>query len=171
MPGVPCTVCRHRMRVSIDRQLVLGVPIRTLAAETGLSNAALGRHKLRCAGVITQSREERTEPSRATVALAMLPSREELGSMLLNFKDRLDAIAQKCEQDGAAALSIQALDKMRLQIESISRLGGHTVTPSQTVNVGVQLNITAADIGAALADRLEGVLPIKVIEAAEAANE
>ena len=40
----PCTVCTHTQREDIDRALMAGVAYRTLAAQYGLSPAALCRH-------------------------------------------------------------------------------------------------------------------------------
>ncbi|MEJ2071485.1 MAG: hypothetical protein P8X65_13875 [Syntrophobacterales bacterium] len=39
-----CTVCRHPLRVSIDQDLLAGVPYRKLAAQHNLSPSALCRH-------------------------------------------------------------------------------------------------------------------------------
>lgn len=39
-----CTVCHHPSRPDIDRALIAGVPLRTLAATHGLSASALWRH-------------------------------------------------------------------------------------------------------------------------------
>jgi hypothetical protein len=169
MAGRPCKVCQHRNRAAIDRQLAQGTATRTLAAEYNLSKAAVARHKINCAGIITPTLEERREPSRATVHSARLPDRDELGVMLLGLHARLDAIATRCEDEGAAALSISAIDKMRLQLADVARLqgfGGGGADKSVHVNVGVQVN--AQDIGASLAQHLSGLTmePSTLIELA-----
>jgi hypothetical protein len=41
----PCRVCRHPMSAVIDGLLVLGVPLRALAAEYRVSRSSLHRHK------------------------------------------------------------------------------------------------------------------------------
>jgi hypothetical protein len=155
MRGVKCSVCSHVNRASIDRQLVAGVPVRTLASEYGLSSASVGRHKLKCAGLPHPTHEEKTEATRATVALAMLPSREELGGVLQNLANRLDVIAQRAESDGAAALSITALDKLRLSVESMSRLAGFSGGGKATeINVVTNIAISPDQIANAFAERL-----------------
>lgn len=40
-----CTVCSHPRRDEIERAIVEGTPIRRIAADTGLSETALHRHK------------------------------------------------------------------------------------------------------------------------------
>ena len=113
MAGRPCSVCQHRSRAAIDRQLAQGTATRTLAAEYGLGKSAVAKHKINCAGVVTPTLKERREPSRATVHSARLPDREEIGTMLLGLHSRLNEIASKCESEGATALSINARAKMR----------------------------------------------------------
>jgi hypothetical protein len=168
MAGRPCKVCQHRNRAAIDRQLAQGTATRTLAAEYNLSKAAVARHKINCAGVITPTLEERREPSRATVHSARLPERDEIGAMLLGLHSRLDAIAARCEDEGASALSISALDKMRLQLQDVARLQGFSGTgPDRSVHVNVGVNVSAQDIGASIAQHLSGLSlePLKLVEA------
>lgn len=165
--GRPCTVCQHRYRAAIDRQLVQGTAIRTLAAEYGLGKSAIAKHKIDCAGVVSPTLEERREPSRATVHSARLPDREEIGVMLLGLHTRLNDIATRCETEGASALSISAIDKMRLQLQDLARLQGMTTTGSdRSINVSVGVQVNAQDIGASLAQHLSGltVEPSKLIE-------
>ncbi len=156
MAGRNCRVCFHAQRASIDRQLALGVPIKTISNEYGLSNGAVGRHKINCAGVVTPTKFERTEASRATVALTRLPDREQLGEMLLGLHERLDSIATRCEDEGASALSISAIDKMRLQLQDIARLQGYSGGGSdRSVNVHVGVQLSASDIASALREPMQ----------------
>ena len=166
-----CTVCAHQNRASIDRRLVANETVRSLSKEYGIPKSTLQRHKVECAGLKFPTAEVRREATQGTVALTLLPSRNEIGGMYLDVRERLHTIIDQAEKQGTGAISVSGLNAVRQTLDSLARLAGHTMSPSQTVNVGVQLNITAADIGAALADRLEGVLPTKVIEAAETVNE
>lgn len=168
MAGRPCTVCRHRYRAQIDRQLAQGTATRTLAAEYGLSKSSVAKHKIDCAGVVSPTLEERREPSRATVHSARLPDRDQLGEMLLGLHARLDAIATRCEDEGASALSISAIDKMRLQLADVASLQGFSRGGSdRSVHVNVGVNVSAQDIGASIAQHLSGlsVEPLKLVEA------
>ena len=147
-----CTICSSPHRTTIDRQLVAGVPMKTLGQEFGLGRMSLHRHRLKCIGLPPANSQEileaRREPSRATAALALLPSREELGGMYLDVRERLHAIIEKAEQQGTGAISVAGLNAIRQTLDSLSRLAGYSTVPA--VNVGVQFNLSAADIAAEL---------------------
>ena len=85
-------------------------------------------------------------------ALATLPSRDELGGMYLDVRERLHAIIEQAEQQGTGAISVTGLNAVRQTLDSLARLAGHTGSP--IVNVGVQVNLSATDIAAELAKRL-----------------
>jgi hypothetical protein len=113
-----------------------------------------------------------TKPQRKTTQMKIpvgeLPSRENLSGRLDAITARFDKIAAKCEREGATALSISALDKLRLTIESLARIAGHSGGGSgTTVNVGVNVAMNAGDIGASIARHLAATSlpPAQVIEA------
>ena len=141
--------------------------MKELCSEFGLGRMSLSRHRMNCAGLSPSfskaDLETRREPSRAIMALASLPSREELGAMYLDVRDRLHSIIEKAEEQGAGAISVAGLNAARQTLDSLARIAGHSNGP--TVNVGLQVNLSATDIAAELAKRL-GDAPAKVIEAA-----
>jgi hypothetical protein len=53
-----CRACSHPRRDEIDRQIVAGVPLRTIVAETGLSLGGLVRHKACIKELLSQAMEE-----------------------------------------------------------------------------------------------------------------
>jgi hypothetical protein len=161
-----CTICTSPHRATIDRQLVAGVPMKTLGQEFGLGRMSLHRHRLKCVGLLPTNSKEvidaRREPSRATAALASLPSANDLGSMYLDVRERLHGIINQAERQGTGAISVAGLNAVRQTLDSLARLAGHA--SEQNVNVGVQVNLSATDIAAELASRLTISNP-KTIEA------
>jgi hypothetical protein len=120
----------------------------------GLSKGAVHRHKINCAGlshVATKNvRDAQKEASRGTVALASLPSRDEMGVHYATLGQRIDGIVSAAEKSGSLAIAVQGLNALRQNLDSLSKLAGHTGGAPQ-VNVGVQVNISAADIAQELA--------------------
>ncbi len=163
MAGRPCSTCHHPHRAAIHRRLASGEPISRIASEYGLSHVSLGRHKRNCVGLQEPPAVIAKEASKATVALASLPSREELGGRYATLGDRIDAIVQAAEKAGSLAVAVQGLNTLRQNLDSLSKLAGHTGASPQ-VNVGVAVNISAADIAAELAKQLAGA-SARVIEA------
>ena len=164
----PCSVCTHKNLSAITRALVQGVPLRTVAAENGLTLAALGRHRLKCSALPPQKvvRAERKEVERAREVLENLPSKEHLGGLLVSFMDRLDSIAAACEAEGSNALAISAIDKLRLNVESLARLAGHAGSGAdRSVHVNVGVAISADQIASSLSSHLGKVSRAQALEA------
>lgn len=157
-----CTICSHPQRSAIDKKIAADAPIRTIAKEFGLPKSTLQRHKNECAGLKNPPVEERREPTRGTIALALMPSREELASRYQTLGERIDELIAKAEKTGSLAIAVQGLNSLRQNWDSLSKLAGHVGQGAQ-VNVGVQVNISAADIAAELAKHLAGT-DARVIE-------
>jgi hypothetical protein len=86
--------------------------------------------------------------------------------MLLGLHARLDSIANKCEADGASALSISAIDKMRLQLADIARLQGFAGSGTdRSVNVHVGVAISADQIASSLSTHMGSVSRAQALEA------
>ncbi len=60
MPRV-CTVCSHERRAAIDRALVEGRPIRRIAAEFGVAESSLHRHRGHIAAAVEAEAKGRAE--------------------------------------------------------------------------------------------------------------
>jgi hypothetical protein len=65
------------------------------------------------------------EASRASVALASLPSRDQLGQAYGNLCTRIDEIVQEARSKGSLAVALQGLNALRQSLDSLSRLAGH----------------------------------------------
>jgi hypothetical protein len=95
-----CTVCNHPSRPEIDRDLIDGVPYRTLAATHDLSTSALFRHTrhLRHQLVLQQHQADQSQ------AFALLERLELL-------EVRLDRIFRKAEESRSLHVSLGCLQE------------------------------------------------------------
>jgi len=95
-----CTVCNHPSRPEIDRALIDGVPLRTLAATHGLSASALCRHTrhLRHQLVIQQRQADQSQAAAFLEKLALL-------------EVRLDRLFRKAEESHALYVSLGCLQE------------------------------------------------------------
>lgn len=95
-----CTVCNHPSRPEIDRALIDGVPLRTLAATHGLSASALCRHTrhLRHQLVIQERQADQTQVSAFLEKLELL-------------EVRLDRLFRKAEESRSFHVSLGCLQE------------------------------------------------------------
>lgn len=161
MRGRTCTICDHPKCAEIDRRLTKGETAQALAREFSVPQTTLYRHRKNCAGLKTTPRADQIERSRGTVALASLPSRDELGGMYRQLGDRIDAIVQQAQGAGSLAIAVSGLNSLRQTFDSMSRLAGHDAAQAQ---VNVNVAISAEAIAQALAHALGSGQPIKEIE-------
>jgi hypothetical protein len=95
-----CTVCNHPSRPEIDRALIHGVPLRTLAATHGLSASALCRHTrhIRHQLVAQQRQAEQSQVSQFLEKLDLL-------------EVRLDRLFRKAEEAHSLHVSLGCLQE------------------------------------------------------------
>jgi hypothetical protein len=95
-----CTVCNHPSRPDIDRALIDGVPLRTLAATHGLSASALFRHTrhLRHQLVLQQRQADQSQASAFLEKLELLEA-------------RLDRLFRKAEEAHSLHVSLGCLQE------------------------------------------------------------
>jgi hypothetical protein len=80
------------------------------------------------------------EAARGTVALACLPSREELHCAYCDLCARIDQIVKQAEQEGSLKVAISGLNSIRQTLDSLTRLAGYDRPIDTQVNVAVQNN-------------------------------
>lgn len=109
-----CTVCTHPQKAAIDKGLIAGTPLRTIAEHNGLSATALHRHKedhLPKALVKAHEREDVRE------ALDVVAQLRAINGASLN-------ILKEARASGANGLALQAVDRVHKQIELQAKLLG-----------------------------------------------
>jgi hypothetical protein len=142
MPGRKCTVCNHLRRPEIDTRLANGEDDVTVSRAYGLTQSAVFRHRSKHAR-LPATQQAKQAMTQASVALASLPSRDELGAMLGALLPRLDAIENDAKAKGSSLTQLKAIGEMRQTIADIARVAGATGSSNTTVNVNV--DVTQAD--------------------------
>jgi len=108
-----CTICRHAGREKIDADLVAGIPLRRIAAQSGTSTGALQRHRCHIAAGVIHAAET---------------CEHEQGSSLLEKIHAMEAEAQrlgkKAESEGDLRAALLALRELGRAFELQGRLVG-----------------------------------------------
>jgi hypothetical protein len=145
-----CTTCHHLKRSEIDRRLAAGEPTAQVARDYELNPSSVHRHRVNCLG-LASSNVVKKEAARSTAAMALLPSKEELGSAYRGLTMQIDEIVAQAKAEGSLKVAIAGLNSLRQTLDSMSRLAGHD-RDDTNINVGVQTNVRL-DV-AVLAERL-----------------
>jgi len=144
MRGRPCFVCNHPQRALIDRRLAANETVRGLAKELNIPRSTLQSHKNRCTGLKELTAEESREPTRGTIALALLPSKEDMAGRYDLLGQRIDSVIEMAKSSGSLMVAIQGMGQLRQTFDSISKLSGYTSAPAPQINIGI--NIDASSI-------------------------
>src|SRR5215475_9232728 len=96
----PCITCQHLKRPEIDRRLAAGEPVAQVAHDNDLNSSSLYRHKTNCLK-LGSSNEIKKDAARGSAALALLPSKESLGSAYADLQARIDEIVTQAQQQGS----------------------------------------------------------------------
>lgn len=79
------------------------------------------------------------EASRASVALASLPSRDQLGQAYGSLCTRIDEIVQEARGAGSLTIALQGLNALRQSLDSLARLAGHEEGRGEQFTVTINL--------------------------------
>jgi hypothetical protein len=146
-----CKTCQHVRRPEIDRRLAAGDPVAHVAHDHGLTASSVHRHRANCLG-LGSSNEIKKEAARGSAAVALLPSKENLGAMQLGIIARIDEIIAEAKSNGSLQIALNGLNSIRHTVNDLARLAGFPQPASAQVNVAIQTNV---DVGAVqIAERL-----------------
>jgi hypothetical protein len=146
-----CKTCQHLKRPEIDRRLAAGEPSTQIARDYDLNSSSLHRHRTNCLK-LASSNQIKKEAARGSAAVAMLPSKENLGDAYFELRTRIDQIVEQAQEQGSLNVAISGLNSIRQTLDSLARLAGHLQPAGTQVNVAVQTNV---NVGAAqIAERL-----------------
>jgi hypothetical protein len=146
-----CKTCQHLKRPEIDRRLAAGEPVAQVARDYDLNLSSLHRHKTNCLK-LGSSNEIKKEAARGSAAVALLPSKENLGGAYADLQRRIDEIVTQAQQQGSLNVAISGLNSVRQTLDSLARLAGHLQPAGTQVNVAVQTNINVGAVQ--IAERL-----------------
>jgi hypothetical protein len=122
-----------------------------VARDHDLNVSSLHRHKTNCLK-LGSSNEIKKEAARGSAAVALLPSKENLGGAYVDLQRRIDEIVTQAQQQGSLNVAISGLNSIRQTLDSLARLAGHLQPTSTQVNVAVQTNVSVGAIQ--IAERL-----------------
>ena len=146
-----CRTCQHLKRPEIDRRLAAGEPVAQVARDHDMNPSSLHRHKTNCLK-LGSSNEIKKEAARGSAAVALLPSKENLGGAYVDLQRRIDEIVTQAQQQGSLNVAISGLNSIRQTLDSLARLAGHLQPASTQVNVAVQTNVNVGAVQ--IAERL-----------------
>ena len=146
-----CKTCQHLKRPEIDRRLAAGEPVAQIARDYELTASSAHRHRINCLK-LGSSNAIKKEAAQGSVAVALLPSKESLGSAYADLRARIDDIVTQAQQQGSLHVAISGLNSIRQTLDSLARLAGHLQPAGTQVNVAVHTNVNVGAVQ--IAERL-----------------
>src|SRR6476619_1782915 len=114
-----CNTCQHIKGREIDRRLANGESA-TRVAHYGLSASSVHRHKTNCLK-LASSNAIKKEAAQGSAALALIPSKEDLGEVYAGLLRRIDEIVTQAQQEGSLKTAIAGLNTLRQTVDSLAR--------------------------------------------------
>jgi len=126
----PCTICVRPDREQIDKDLVGGVPLRTIAkARKGITAGSLSRH-----------RQRHVSPALAALVAAEVADdhSRSLVEILAGHLSTVDRLLRTAEAQGSLQTALQAVREARGLIELTARMTGELDERPQTLVVNMR---------------------------------
>ena len=133
-----CKTCEHLKRPEIDRRLAAGEPSTRIAHDYALSASSVHRHKTNCLK-LASSNAIKKEAAQGSAALALIPSKEDLGEVYAGLLRRIDEIVTQAQQEGSLKTAISGLNTLRQTVDSLVRW--NIQSADAKADVAVQNNI------------------------------
>jgi hypothetical protein len=127
-----CTVCSHLRHDKIDKALLAGSALRTIAAQWSVSKTSLIRHKGHVSATLAKAAEKQEETRG-----------ERLLAQLLDLQRRTMELLAEAEQDGDRRVRLGAIREARSNLELIGRFLGELSGGETNINL-VSVNIDEA---------------------------
>jgi len=105
-----------------------------------LNPSSLHRHRANCLK-LGPSQAIKQEAARGSAAVALLPSKEDLGGAYFELRDRIDQIVAQAQAEGSLKTALAGLNSIRHTLDSLARLAGHDRSGGTEINVAVQTNV------------------------------
>src|SRR5260221_4736384 len=107
-----CKPCQHLKRPERDRGLAAGEPVAQIARDYELTASSAHRHRINCLK-LGSSNQIKKEAARGSAAVALLPSKESLGSAYADLRARIDDIVTQAQHQGCLHVAISGLKSIR----------------------------------------------------------
>jgi hypothetical protein len=164
----PCTICQDPRLPEISVDMANGVSDVAIGKKYGLARSSVQRHHMHLVGNRMAAARQAKEPppklspldavkrtGKAFMALACLPSADEVGAAYSAIATRIDAVANKAETEGSLAVALVGLRELRATVTAQAQLAGHVGSGAQ-VQVNTQVNV---DLGAAVREIIAALRP------------
>lgn len=115
--GRTCTICHHPKRQEIDKALVRGESLGTIAARSGTSKSSVKRHSDSCISRQLAKAKEAKEVSDVKAA-------SELVKELLELTQKAASVLARAMREKDGELALKAIARMERQLELKARLLG-----------------------------------------------
>ncbi len=141
--GRQCTICNHPQRLEIDTALVAGVAYRRIAAEYGVSDGSLRRHKKNghIAEQIAKAAKKKEIKQAGEIQAAILAQEAQevadaqtILDEVSRLKDRALTILARAETEGTRE-ACMALREVRGIVELLAKVRGELKGDGPTINI------------------------------------
>lgn len=151
-----CSVCQHVKRVEVDRRIAAGESGNRIAKDYQIPTSSLHRHRRKCLNLAPASAIAK-DAARGTVALACLPSKDELNHGYAAISQQIGEIIAEAKRQGSLSVALKGLGALKQTLDSQMRLAGHDRPIDTQINVAIQnnVNIEARDLAQRLTAKFD----------------
>ena len=138
--GRHCLICGHKGLRELNKGLVAGGTLQTVAKNYGVAVTSLQRHRIQCLGIPRAADAVNVSAKLADIR-AKLPKADEIGDFYAVLRGQLAEIVDDALVKGQAMMAVTAIDKIRLNLDSVSRIAGldRRSDPPAPLHVNVDL--------------------------------
>ena len=138
--GRHCLICGHLSIRDLNKELIAGGTLQSIAKKYGVAVTSLQRHRIQCLGIARASDAVNVSAKLADIR-ARLPKPEEIGDFYAVLRAQLADIVDDALSKGQAMIAVTAIDKIRLNLDSVSRIAGldRRSDPANPLQVNVDL--------------------------------
>ena len=124
----------------LNKELIAGGTLQAIAKKYGVAVTSLQRHRIQCLG-ITRAADAVNVSAKLADIRAKLPKPEEIGNFYAVLRAQLAEIVDDALSKGQAMIAVTAIDKIRLNLDSVSRIAGldRRADPASPLQVNVDL--------------------------------
>src|SRR6478735_11478564 len=121
--GRHCLICGHNNVRELNRDVIAGGTLQAVAKKYGVAITSLQRHRIQCLG-ITRAADAVNVSAKLADIRANLPKVDEIGDFYAVLRSQLAEIVDDALSKGQAMMAVTAIDKIRLNLDSVSRIAG-----------------------------------------------
>ena len=138
--GRHCLTCGHANVRDLNKELIAGGTLQAIAKKYGVAVTSLQRHRIQCLGIARAADAVNVSAKLADIR-AKLPKADEIGDFYAVLRAQLAEIVDDALSKGQAMIAVTAIDKIRLNLDSVSRIAGldRRADPATPLQVNVDL--------------------------------